>query len=193
MTHQVAPATDIMSDNKKNGFTLIETIIYIALFSILFAGVIGSTYPLFKSAERLTSRIIDDSEGIFVAQKISMLLASSTYQISTPNVNTLTITAWSANNNGNNCNSEGNNGGNGNNENNNNCNDTYTFTNTGGTLSLQKNSDPVLPLTATRVIIANFLVKNVNATAGVPHYIEYSFTTDGATTGPIRKYFPQIP
>ena len=159
------------------GFTLIETIIYVGLFGILFAGVIGSTYPLFKSAEQLTAKVIDDGEGIFAAQKISMLLASSTCAINTPSAgNTgtiLTVATYS----GSTCV-----GGN-----------TYSVTQNGGTLSLQKNSGVITPLTTARVTIANFSVKHVAPNAGIPRYIEYSFTTDNATTGPIRKYFPQIP
>ena len=158
------------------GFTLIETIIYVGLFGILFAGVIGSTYPLFKSAEQLTAKVIDDGEGIFAAQKISMLLASSTSAICAPSAgatgNTLTIAPY-----GSTC-AVGN---------------TYTVTQNGGTLSLQKSGGVITPLTTARVTIANFSVKHVTPTAGVPRYIEYSFTTDNATTGPIRKYFPQIP
>ncbi|OHA27354.1 MAG: hypothetical protein A3C06_04185 [Candidatus Taylorbacteria bacterium RIFCSPHIGHO2_02_FULL_46_13] len=74
----------------QKGFTLIETLIYIALFGIILTGVITSAYPLITGAEKLSQRVTEEGEAAFVFHKIGWALSSST-AITLPATNTLKI------------------------------------------------------------------------------------------------------
>lgn len=60
---------------KRTGFTLIETVIYIALFSILMTSGFSATYQIIENADLLnkTTRVVE--EGNFVLRKISWALS----------------------------------------------------------------------------------------------------------------------
>src|SRR3989344_5005047 len=59
------------------GFTLIETLIYIALFGVILTGVITAAYPLITGADRLSQRVTAESEAAFVLHKIAWTLSSA--------------------------------------------------------------------------------------------------------------------
>ena len=61
------------------GFTLIETIIYLALFAVLMTGALVAAYNLKEGGERMQTRAMLQEEGTFLLGKIewSMLGASS--------------------------------------------------------------------------------------------------------------------
>ena len=63
-----------MSAHNKNGFTLIETIIYIGLFSLIFTGIFVSIYPIFTGAERLTKNIAGEGETAFILARLDYAL-----------------------------------------------------------------------------------------------------------------------
>lgn len=48
----------------KNGITLIETIIYLALISIIMVGILSSIYVLIGSGERQKEKNLEDTELI---------------------------------------------------------------------------------------------------------------------------------
>ncbi len=81
MTRQL-PATKI------RGFTLMETIIYVGLFGIMFTGIFMSIYPFFTGAERLSRNIATEGETAFILAKIQYALASgiidSSSSVTTP-------------------------------------------------------------------------------------------------------------
>ena len=58
------------------GFTLIETIIYIALFSVIISLVIGAVYPIIQGSESLQKNIVADAEAHFLTRKIEWALTS---------------------------------------------------------------------------------------------------------------------
>lgn len=62
--------------NKKlfGGFTLIETIIYISLFSIIMTGVLISVYTLISSNSKNMTQAMVVEEGIFLLGKIDWVL-----------------------------------------------------------------------------------------------------------------------
>ncbi len=68
------------------GFTLIEAIIYIALLSVLMAGVLLATYSIFQTSGSLSSKTIVQEEGNFVLRKIDWALTgtSSLSLVTTP-------------------------------------------------------------------------------------------------------------
>ena len=62
---------------KNRGFTLLETIIYIGLFGLIFSGIFSSIYPILTGADRLTEYILINSEQEFMFAKITYLLGDS--------------------------------------------------------------------------------------------------------------------
>ena len=54
---------------KNAGFTLLETIIYIGLFGLIFSGILTSIYPILTGADRLTEDILINSEKEFIFAK----------------------------------------------------------------------------------------------------------------------------
>ncbi len=71
--------------NIKSGFTLIEVVIYIALFGILFGGAIVASYNVIESSGRNQSRAQLQAEGEFLLAKIGYVL-SGVQNISMPSV-----------------------------------------------------------------------------------------------------------
>ena len=59
---------------KKRGFTLIETIIYIALFSILVGSGFVTAYSLMEGSSVLNQKTINQEEANFVLRKINWVL-----------------------------------------------------------------------------------------------------------------------
>jgi type II secretory pathway pseudopilin PulG len=168
------------SSHHIHGFTLIETIIYIGLFGIMFTGIFVSIYPIFTSTDRLTKNITSEGEAAFILSKINYALSdtvtSSTGRITIPpegsTTNKLIL-----------------------------INDTekYHFSQgTSGTfcaaplickqLLLSKDGDIATPLNASRISIENFKVKHVAGAGGAARYIEVSFTANGRAIGPVRYY-----
>ncbi len=60
----------------KKGFTLVETIVYIALFSIIMTGAFVTAYQLIVGSDRLNTKKTIQSEGNFVLAKIGWALDS---------------------------------------------------------------------------------------------------------------------
>lgn len=58
----------------KKGFTLIETVIYLALFAILVAGFFTAAYAILESQNRVREKVIADGEANFVMGKITWAL-----------------------------------------------------------------------------------------------------------------------
>ena len=58
------------------GFTLIETLVYLALFSFLMTGIIVVVYSIFESTDRNQTKIMVQEEGNFLVAKISWALSA---------------------------------------------------------------------------------------------------------------------
>lgn len=119
----------------KSGFTLLETVIYIGISGLILVGMIASMYPLLQSTEETAHKVLINNESLFVMRKISWLISNSA-SIQIPaegnRANVLQIKS----------NSE----------------DIYTVTEKSGSITLSKNTAPILPLTNQRVFIENFSV-----------------------------------
>jgi prepilin-type N-terminal cleavage/methylation domain-containing protein len=63
---------------KNNGFTLLETIIYIALFGIIMSGAVVTTYQLLESGRHNQIAIFTQEEGMFLSRKITWALTGAT-------------------------------------------------------------------------------------------------------------------
>jgi len=66
------------SQNRKAGFTLIEAIIYIALFSIVIGGGIVTTYALVQSTDNGANHVILQEEANFLLRKVNWALTGAT-------------------------------------------------------------------------------------------------------------------
>ena len=60
-----------------SGFTLIETIVYLALFSILMGGIVLTAYNLFEGAGRNQVQAMVNNEGTFLIGKIQWALSGT--------------------------------------------------------------------------------------------------------------------
>ena len=78
------------------GFTLIEVIIYIALFSLLMGTAFVTAYGLIEGTNKLNAKTTVQEEGSFVMRKFNWALTSVSI-FSIPNPNELTLTKYDGN------------------------------------------------------------------------------------------------
>ena len=64
--------------NTKNGVTLIETVVYIALLSLMLGGVLVTTFQLLAGTDRTNSKTTVEEDGSFVLHKIDWALTGIT-------------------------------------------------------------------------------------------------------------------
>lgn len=64
--------TKILNTNK--GFTLIEVVIYLALFSIIIGGALVSVYNIIESSGKLENKVVMQEEANFLLRKINWVL-----------------------------------------------------------------------------------------------------------------------
>jgi type II secretory pathway pseudopilin PulG len=163
------------------GFTLVETIIYIGLFGLMFTGIFTSVYPILTSTEALTKNIAIENEATFIARKLHYALAqgitSSTTFIATPTEGTASSTLVISSDED----------------------ELSRFTvdtsnvfctppRVCSVLMYSKNGNTPLPLNNERVDITNFTVAHHPPVDGSPRRIEVSFTANGIPVRPIRYY-----
>lgn len=82
------------------GFTLIETLIYIALFTLLMGSAFVVTYQLIDSSGDLSVKNTTQEEGSFVMRKLDWALTSANPSTVTPssgNSSTLVLTKYDGN------------------------------------------------------------------------------------------------
>ncbi len=164
-----------------SGFTLIETIIYIGLFSLIFTGIFMSIHPLFTGAARMTRNIAIEGESAFILAKIEYALSDTITSplgvVTTPSAgstgNTLILEfdgderfAFAIDNSNAFCSSPV----------------------ICKMLTLSEDGAAAQPLNAGRVQIENFSVTHVAPTGGIPRYLDVSFTANDETIGPVRYY-----
>ena len=87
------------------GFTLIEAIVYLALFGIIMSGAVITAYQIVESSGRTETRAMVQEEGDFIVGKINWAL-SGIQSITAPATpipggactvsNTLSVTKWDA-------------------------------------------------------------------------------------------------
>ncbi len=90
--------TGIFSEHKSDkGFTLVEVIIYIAIFGILFGGAVLASYNMFETSEKNITKSMLEDEGEFLLGKINWATTGIS-SISSPPINSsgnsLTVTKW---------------------------------------------------------------------------------------------------
>jgi type II secretory pathway pseudopilin PulG len=78
------------------GFTLIETLIYIACLSALLASLLGITYQAIASADQINKKMILQQESNFISAKINWALTGAKTVSTSTTPSFLSITRYSA-------------------------------------------------------------------------------------------------
>ena len=148
---------------KKGGFTIIETLVYIVIFSIILTAGIASAYNLIEGTNRFNQKVLVESEANFVLRKLSLSLENVT-AVTVPNPQTLTITRSLGA-----------------------TTEDLIFTESSGQMLLQRDGGTPLPLTTSRVIVSNFLVNlNDNPSDGKAGSVTVSFEVNGKSFSMMR-------
>lgn len=170
-------------DHQQDGVTLLEAIIYVALFSALTTGVLMSVYPLFTGAARHTELIATHSDIVFILKKIEQTLSdsittpSSTILVPPPGQSAETLAIQST------------------------TGSIFTFTidtapsgctppRLCATLTLKTNSGPALSLNSRRIHISDFTVTHTEQglDCSSVRCLDISFAANGQAVGPLRYY-----
>ncbi len=147
------------SQNK--GFTLIETLLYIVLFSFIMTSGIYAAYQLIDSSHDLANKTTAEADADFLLRKIDWALNGYTSIVQPTEGNSgsqLSI---------------------------NTPNGLQDFTFANGVVYLNGNTQP---LTSDRVTISSFFVHHIAPTAGAPRAVELSFMIDGKQFGTTTRY-----
>lgn len=78
------------------GFSLIETIIYIALLGLLLTTAVLTSYQILQGSTNVSNKTIVQDEGDFVVRKLDWALSSAS-AASAPTPSTLTVTRYDGN------------------------------------------------------------------------------------------------
>lgn len=75
----------------RTGFSLIETVIYMALVALVIGALLVSTYSMVDGSVRLQNKAVVSQEGLFLVRKLDWALSGAT-AVSVPNPITLRVT-----------------------------------------------------------------------------------------------------
>jgi Tfp pilus assembly protein PilW len=78
-------------ENRKRGFTLIETMIYLGLYGLVIGGVVVAAYAIFESNSRNQSKAMIEEEGTFLLGKIDWALTGASAVSVSPSKQQLSI------------------------------------------------------------------------------------------------------
>lgn len=137
------------------GFTLIETIIYIALLGILLSGAVMVAYDLISSSGRVEGKNTVQEEGNFVLGKLRWILGSAS-DVSVTGTQELTVTRSGS--------------------------PTSVVIKLSGTppeVVMQEDGSPFSPLTTSNVTVTNLKFKIIPATGGAPKGVIATTTING--------------
>lgn len=79
-----------MTNKAQNGFTLIEVVIYLALFAILFSGAVVAAYSVLETSGKNHTRAMMQEEGEFMLAKINWAVSNAKTITTSPDGQTLT-------------------------------------------------------------------------------------------------------
>ena len=160
----------------QRGVTLIELVVYIALFTLIIGGAVVAAYQIFESSGRSQTHAMVQEEGDFLLAKINWTL-SGVQTITAPALpsagqacstsNTLSVTKWDA--------------GIG----------TIVIDQSGSDMRLARGGNPVSVLNNSNVTITNLMFKYCYLGGNNPASIATSFTLQSRSTNglPITQDF----
>ncbi|MBI4160699.1 MAG: prepilin-type N-terminal cleavage/methylation domain-containing protein [Candidatus Yanofskybacteria bacterium] len=67
-----------MSIKNQQGFTLIEILVYSALFAFMMAGTLGAVYMIVQGADRTSNRVTVEDEANFLLRKLDWAISGIT-------------------------------------------------------------------------------------------------------------------
>jgi type II secretory pathway pseudopilin PulG len=143
-----------------SGFTLIETLLYIALFSVVVGGCIMTAVALIESSTSVRQRTAIEAEGAFIVQKIEWALTGSSIAAppSGATSTALTLTRGGM---------------------------TYTFAFSSSNITLAQNGGAAIPLNTLNAPASGVVFMHLS---GTPGGVEYTFFLGGKQFGPKTRY-----
>jgi prepilin-type N-terminal cleavage/methylation domain-containing protein len=133
------------------GFTLVEVLIYIALFGILMSGAVVAAYQLLDSGSRQDLSFAAQQDGTFINRKLAWALGPAN-SVSVLDGNKLTIYR----------------------------NDfTLVFDGSGERMMFKRGSADSVPLTPEGLVVANTLFESIPPANGLPPAVRASYTIGG--------------
>lgn len=152
-----------MNLNSLKGFTLIEALVYLGLFSILMGGATVAAYNLFDAATHAGTQVMLQEETDFLLAKIDWVL-SGTQAVTAPAAgasgNSLTVVKWDT--------SIGN---------------PLVFTLSGTNLQLSKGGGTAVTLNNTNVAVTQISFNHIEGSGDgiTPESVETAITTSART------------
>lgn len=137
---------------KNRGFTLLEVLIYIALFSVLIGGAIVAGYNLLESGNRNETAVAIQEEGNFLNRKINWALTGAT-SVTASSPTTLTVVRSDLG--------------------------TLVFTASAGSLTLTRGSATPTTLNSAAFSIDNLAFAVTPAQGGLPASVVVNFSIQG--------------
>jgi len=144
----------------RGGFTLIETLLYIALFTIVVGGGIVTIFGLLQSSEQTQQRIAIETEGTFFMKKLDWAMSGATIVLPASGTTGTTLSLLRDGT-------------------------TYDFTLSGTTITLAENSGTPLPLNTLNAPTDNLAFTHTGTS---PDALELNFALKGKTFGPKMYY-----
>jgi len=137
----------------QKGFTLIETLIYIALFAIVIGGGMVAAYEIIQATDANRNQIILQEEANFVFRKIDWALTGATAITVSPStlVTTKSISGTPTNL-------------------------TFALDSTSHSITLKRNSNSANALNSTNFLATNLSFTDIPASGGSPHGVTTKFT-----------------
>ena len=139
----------------KRGFTILETIMYIALFSLLMTGILVTVYELLAGGAQNRESVAIQEEGTFINRKIGWALSGAT-AISVPDSKTLVLTRPDL-------------GGQ----------SPLTITESAGQMFISRGSVAPTPLTTAEFTVENGHISLIPASGGGPAGVSVHYTIEG--------------
>lgn len=137
------------------GFTLIEVLIYIALFGLLMSGAVVSAYQLLQSGENQATNFAAQQEGTFINRKLAWALAPAT-AVASSGGNTLTITRPDLG-----------------------SQSPLVVDGTGERITLKRGTGAAQPLSTEGLALANVVFSTTPPANGLPEAVHVSYTLGG--------------
>jgi len=158
--------TQSLHNKTKQGFTLIETTVYLALFSFIMGGVVVSAFQVFESTGRSQTRAMLQEEGDFLIAKIDWAVSGiqSVNAPVTPSLgtgctqsDTLSVVKWDS------------------------TIGTVVVNLSGGNIVLARNGNPAKSLNNSNTTISNLAFKHCFIGGNNPESVQASFTLSART------------
>jgi type II secretory pathway pseudopilin PulG len=87
---------NVLPINRQKGFTLIETLLYIAFFAFLMGSLLGITFQTIASTDQINKKIVLQQESNFILRKMDWALTGASAVATGPLASDISITRYTA-------------------------------------------------------------------------------------------------